>query len=91
MGIRTTKELKVLLADDSHEKNHENIYKILERRKNTDTNEMILDQLILQNRTIKLQDNRIKSINSIIIFYFVITLIVLGMSILYVASGGSLN
>lgn len=91
MGLKTTKELEVLLADKSNQQNHENIKKILEDRKdNIHLNKMILDQLILQSRTIEQQDRRLKSINSIVIFYFVITVISLGFSIMVIALGGSL-
>lgn len=60
---------------DIYTERTQEIKSILDNRKNTDTNEMILDQLIIQNRSIKKQNNMVKNITNITIFYFSITVI----------------
>lgn len=76
MGLNTLNELESLLADQSNEKNHDNIRKVLEDRKDqTHLQKMMLDQLIIQNRTTEQQNNRLKSINGIMIFFLIISIL----------------
>lgn len=76
MGLHTLNELEALLADESNKENHDNIRKILEDRKDSvHLNKMILDQLILMNRNSEQQTNKLKSINGIMIFFLIISIL----------------
>lgn len=76
MGLSTLSELESKLADESNKEYHENIKKILEDRKDpVHLNKMVLDQLILMNRNSEQQTRKLQSINGIMIFFLIISIL----------------